>query len=430
MRYDDIPTANNWKADAFVIHKLPLDPIVRDIDDLLVKYQQAFSPMAKRNLLADLERCCSAWKPPKPKNIALDALLEVVKRKLAYSGSIAHTYDNAVCVSYSVKTGAFEGNTNIVKYQGRLDDEQDMRERVQRMKAAINQAYNFVPAVSRNDSKTLKIFMAPEFFFRGRYGAYPPELVSQILPMLRSGDNGTARALFKDWLFVFGTAISATIDARQYCFTCNSGKHIVFQRDPGNPNRTVAKCTNGAAHDVREGVYGAIIDNVALIQKGSEEYLVAKEFISGIDFRDIKNGRGAFVSMDNEGVRQNLKPLSTEGARGSRIASKFTDERMGGGVFNIDGITFGMEICLDHGEKRLKSAGNLQILLIPSAGMKIEYWRTINDGISFNVDGLRAGGDVLLRSSPAGVRPAKTRHALNGVPGDIEIFAPVTIPYV
>ncbi|WP_031433655.1 hypothetical protein [Methylomarinum vadi] len=429
MRYDDIPNLNNWKADAFVIHKLPLDPIVRDIDDMLVKYQQAFSPMAKRNLLADLERSCLAWKPPKPKNVAMDALLEVVRRKLAYSGSVAHTYDNAVCISYSVTTGAFEGNTNIVKYQGQLDDEQDMRERVQQMKAAVNQAYNFVPPASRNDDKTLKIFMAPEFFFRGRYGAYPPELVSQILPLLRSGDNGTGKPLFKDWLFIFGTAISAAIDARQYCFTCHSGQHIVFQRDPTNPSRTIAKCSKGAAHDVREGIYGAIIDNVALIQKGSEDHLVAKEFISGIDFRDIKDGKGPFVSMNNAGVRQDMPPLSTEGARGSGITSKFTDERMGGGVFNIDGITFGMEICLDHAEHKLSAAGNLQILLIPSAGMEIEPGHTIIDGISFNVDGLRAEGDVLLRSG-AGVRPSKTRHSLNGIKGDIEVFQSVPIPYV
>lgn len=428
MRYEDIPGAGAWKIDAFSLHKAPLDPIVAAIDDMLVKYPQAFSPMAKRNLLADLEKSCAAWKPPKPQNPAMDALHEVVKRRLVYSGSAAHPYDKVVCVSYSIKTGAFEAGTQIVKYQGQFDDQRDMEERVRHMKAAINQARNFVPNPARDDSKTLKIFMAPEFYFRGRYGAYPPEIVSKIMPLLQKGDDGTARPLFKDWLFIFGTAISAAIDARQYCLTCDSANDIFFDRDPRNPGKTVPKCRKGAGHDVREGIYGAVIDNVALIQKDKEEYLVAKEFISGIDFRD--KGSGAFVKMEEAGIRDKYTPLAPEGSRQSNFPSKFTDERMGGGVFNIAGITFGMEICLDHAEKKLETAGNLQILLIPSAGMEIKYWRTIDNGISFNVDGSRGDSDVQVRRQ-TGVRQTAASHQLiNGVPGKIEVFGPLVIPYL
>lgn len=425
MRYEDIPSLRAWKSDSFSIHRTPPDSLVASIDEMLQKYHQSFSPMAKRNLLADLERACAVWKPPKPKNPAMDALLDVVKRKLTYSGSVAHTYDNVVCVSYNVKTGEFDAK-NRVKYQGKLDDEQDMLARVSNMKAAINKARGFVPNPARDDSKTLKIFMAPEFYFRGRYGAYPPEIVSKIMPLLRSGDDGTGRPIFKDWLFVFGTAISAAIDARQYCFTCKSGKHIVFERDLINPSKTIPKCSKGSAHNVKEGIYGAIIDNVALIQKGKEDYLVAKEFISGIDFRNA--GAGAYVKMLDKDTRRKLKPMPTEGSSQGKIASKFIDERMGGGVFNIDGITFGMEICLDHDAKKLKEAGNLQVLLIPSAGMKIRHWRTISGGVTFNVDGLRADGNVLVRSG-AGVRQAGTSHALVGVPGKIEVFGPMLLPY-
>jgi len=426
MRYEDIPSVRIWKSDAFSIHKIPLDPIVASIDKMLEKYHQAFSPMAKKNLLADLERSCAAWSRPRQKNAAIDALLDVVKRRLAYIGSVAHTYEKIVCVSYSIKTGGFD-LAGKVKYQGQLDDEQDMLARVRNMKAAINKAESFVPSASRNDNKTLKLFMAPEFYFRGRYGAYPPEIVSQIMPLLRNGNDGTGRPIFKDWLFVFGTAISATIDARQYCFTCKSGRHIVFDRNPANPSKTIPKCSKGAAHDVREGIYGAVIDNVALIQKGKEDYVVAKEFISGIDFRDT--GTGAYVKMENSGVREKFKPIPTEGSHGSRFTSKFSDERMGGGVFNMDGITFGMEICLDHAKKKLKASGNLQILLIPSAGMDIKYWRTINNGITFNVDGLRAEGNVVVRSG-AGVWSAKSSYALVGVPGKIEMFGPMEIAYL
>jgi hypothetical protein len=48
----------------------------------------------------------------------------------------------------------------------------------------------------------------------------------------------------------------------------------------------------------------------------------------------------------------------------------------GGSVFKIDNILFGMEICLDHANKRLingqkKGDPKIQIQLIPSAGMSI-----------------------------------------------------------
>lgn len=67
---------------------------------------------------------------------------------------------------------------------------------------------------------------------------------------------------------------------------------------------------------------------------------------------------------------------------------------MGGSVFNMDGITFGLEICLDHAATpgnrnagRLDNAANIQIQLIPSAGMQIGTLRTVTNGIVFNVDG-------------------------------------------
>jgi hypothetical protein len=67
---------------------------------------------------------------------------------------------------------------------------------------------------------------------------------------------------------------------------------------------------------------------------------------------------------------------------------------MGGSIFTIDGITFGLEVCLDHAAStkspssgRLDHAANIQVQLIPSAGMWIQQFRTVKDGIVFNVDG-------------------------------------------
>jgi hypothetical protein len=72
----------------------------------------------------------------------------------------------------------------------------------------------------------------------------------------------------------------------------------------------------------------------------------------------------------------------------------------GGSLFGMDGVAFGMEVCLDHGEARLdtfyrpgggaKQGDPLpQVLLIPSCGMNIGSGpiRTVPNGYVFNVDG-------------------------------------------
>lgn len=426
MRYEDIPTLSAWKADAFSIHKVPAIPIVAKLDDMLTKFHQAFAPMSKRNLLMDMSRACAEWKAPLPKNPAMDALAEVVKRRLAYSGG-GRKYTSVVCIAYSVTTGAFDG-AGRVKYQGKLDDRQDMLARVAQMRAAISCARGLLPANIQQDSTILKIFMAPEFFFRGRYGAYTPDVAAEIFPLLRSGDGGTNGAVFKDWLFVLGTTISASIDAVTWCFTCNSNANITFQRQVVDPTKTKASCSLGVGHNVGEGIFGATIDNVALIQKGSETFLVAKEYTSGIDFRD--EGSGGFVLLKNKGVRKEFGVQSTEGSVESRIASKFTDERMGGGVFNFDGITFGMEICLDHITTKMTAAENLQIQLIPSAGMDIRHRRTITDGIAFNVDGVRGDSDVKINDIADTSGTIANSLAVPGHPGKIDIYDSILIPYV
>ena len=74
-------------------------------------------------------------------------------------------------------------------------------------------------------------------------------------------------------------------------------------------------------------------------------------------------------------------------------------------VFTIDGITFGLEVCLDHAATtssttggRLDNASNIQVQLIPSAGMTIGKLQTVRDGIVFNVDGSTPHVEVVGKS--------------------------------
>lgn len=70
------------------------------------------------------------------------------------------------------------------------------------MKSAMRTAHG-VAEISP-DADVLKIFMAPEFYWRGRLGAYPIEQVADIMDLLR---EEAQQKEFKDWIFVYGTAI-------------------------------------------------------------------------------------------------------------------------------------------------------------------------------------------------------------------------------
>jgi hypothetical protein len=97
-----------------------------------------------------------------------------------------------------------------------------MRGRCDEMKKAIRLAHekyqilnnsNFKLSIT-DDAKTLKLFMAPEFFFRGIHGAYDISKVAEILGHLRKETDQTK---YKDWLFVFGTAIGASMSTETHC---------------------------------------------------------------------------------------------------------------------------------------------------------------------------------------------------------------------
>lgn len=111
--------------------------------------------------------------------------------------------------------------------------------------------------------------------------------------------------------------------------------------------------------------------------------------------------------------------------------SKFQDERMGGSIFTIDGIRFGLEICLDHINHRLQPGSGIQIQLVPSAGADIgdqAKLACVDGGIVFNVDGGGAAGKCDEAINTIGFpRPGLTTSPLP--PGAISVYEPQPIPY-
>lgn len=194
-------------------------------------------------------------------------------------------------------------------------------------------------------------------------------------------------------------------------------------------------CAKTSVIELVEPVASEIF-NVALVQRGwrapslgdrtLRELVVYKEYISHIDFSKLDDeaffndasGVNRKVWLDNT---QDQPILPTDGSQdigGARpnvlraaanaVGTEMNDSGLGGGcVFTMHGITFGLEVCLDHGNQRLwnfyhganKQArsgdSQVQVQLIPSWGMTIgscpsgSEVTTVVNGLVFNVDGSR-----------------------------------------
>jgi hypothetical protein len=118
-------------------------------------------------------------------------------------------------------------------YLGEEDHSVDVRRRLEIMTDAVERAYD-----QANHSDTiLKIFVAPEFFFRGREGAYTFDVketqkdrldhriddeCTEVCQIMKGLESLVSEKRFKDWLFLFGTVVvSETLpkeDAYEYLF--------------------------------------------------------------------------------------------------------------------------------------------------------------------------------------------------------------------
>lgn len=249
------------------------------------------------------------------------------------------------------------------KYIGDVDDKKDVLERFELMKQVVEKT-----ATEANldaSPSTLKVFIAPEFYFRGGMGAYN---VTDLFDCLQDGidkcNNAAVLILlnemktfaaderWSDWLFVFGTILAAWPETI-----------------PGPQGRMPKVEVVNIAPIIRGGPQG-------------QGFLVPKVSISHIDFlKCIRLGQGVCGANDGgeyytkitDSVKDLMKPTW-----------EFTDNDM----FSIGGVLFGLEVCLDHSNAVLYHAmkndsvvpgGGVQVQLITSAGMALTY-NAVPDG--------------------------------------------------
>lgn len=252
---------------------------------------------------------------------------------------------------------------------------------------------------------------------------------------------------------MLGTVIMATFIEETTCPSCKAPlkKDMVtktenFTRTIDRFSRSVIKCKrcNVAGAPTKTG---AMIDNLALIQKGGEKgdensFTVSKEWVSHIDFKRevvpaklVSTAKGpALPDWDNLQNRkinvmgENTSALPPEGSRDLSplpVGSKFLDERMGGSVFEIDGIKFGLEICLDHAKNKLTGKEKVSIQLVPSCGMSFKAFKCIPGGLYFGVDAGKPECQVLINGPHPPINFKKPTPCSLG--GDIVVSEPLPI---
>lgn len=288
-------------------------------------------------------------------------------------------YERVQFIGYPLYTGPEERDEDgerKQRYLGLPEDGADIAARVQLLKAVLNITLHH-PEVAAADRDVLKVLMIPEFFFRGRRGAYQMDDVAALVSQLQQMVQGPQWA---DWLFLFGTIVGYAV------------------KDP-------VPASEGAPVEPREGpdegAATAEVYNFCLVQRGgfgpvegagpAAARVVLKEFKSNLDFIFAD----AFdLARSGEGLAweqvEHLEPL---GETRNEVQLFPYD---GQAVFSQDGLTFGVEICLDHDAQRLEGSRRLppiDIQLIPSCGMTISPEAIVvgEGGFVFNCDGYGPG---------------------------------------
>jgi hypothetical protein len=323
-----------------------------------------------------------------------------------YSGVAAPQYDTVV-------SRPDKGYLQTGTYTGLADASADIQERCAYVQAAIQTARQLFNA--NDDAQHLKVFMTPEFLFRGAAGAYSFEERDELVRRLY---NLAADPVYAHWLFVFGSILSWSAPTRRRS-TFNRTRVLNDYRAKEVYN-TVLVVPGGWRNDLalRDAAWGRLA-GTKLPANYSEQHfagemgadvgwLVTKKFRSSVDFiwfDNFINGRGSAnlteVDIDTfrdvmfdkgvmkgyreamsdwqiwrevRGILQNQQVLRQKQAEATKLRARHRTRRAerkirerapawavprtyhryaGTAVLQYDNVSIAVEICLDHLSERL-----------------------------------------------------------------------------
>ena len=247
----------------------------------------------------------------------------------------------------------YSGDTDEVQcYLGLENTTEDVMQRLSIMTDAVEKAYT----LSNKDDGILKIFIAPEFYFRGINGAFEftideeememedgRKCSSDMCQILSGLEQIVADVRFENWLFLFGTVIASEATSHHRMNHLHNTKHDVYVN--------FAPLYRGYNPNTSTGV--------------GKKFIVPKRYVSTADFltplRDLTN-RSIFELLDDANDQlSDPKVVPNPFEKGAKTKYgyekwiKYKDELTSYGYNMIeygwiilDNITFSVEICLDH----------------------------------------------------------------------------------
>ncbi|MBS1635877.1 MAG: hypothetical protein JST26_08120 [Bacteroidetes bacterium] len=338
--------------------------------------------------------------------------------KIRFIGyAIPTTPGNLIPIGNPNGPGAVAGT-----YLGNPDVETDINNRILVLKNAVDLAKNALPK-NEDPTSIINLFVAPEFYFHGVDGPYvysttgtdPADMVIQKLQSTFPASD------YPNWTFVFGSAITAKVDNLQnvydsnYATIRNSVVHNLSKnwQDAYGPLQDVIfdmlvnfikNCHSYPNMEVRNRAM--IVSNIALSSSATNEPFVGsgmtteKYFVSNEDFLLYEASSPPKQVVTEQMTAYPVIDLSGGDLKRSNH-DKFSVFRQNYGSGNFPAyMDFGIEICLDHSDVRLRRNINnepwsnpavdaIHVQIIPSCGMQISAPSVAADknGFVFNCDG-------------------------------------------
>lgn len=316
-------------------------------------------------------------------------------------------------------------------YAGLTDMEQDINARINFLRRQIIKSTESGKIVT--DRNCLKIFVVPEFFFRGNKGAYlikEKNAAEFFQKYFRSFFEYLNRAYLFDWIFVLGSVLTskaeidkdveptkelypigdyllAIYDKLKSSKDCNIElpplheflKSLdLYQKGDTAAQDSILKKFPEFAQVLRctleycDSKANIVVDNSCFIVTGNnssrriircqKKYKSKEDFVLNSTFG--KEGR-------DTGYLQSITKYENIAEKGNEEKGNDSDEYA---VFDYGGIRFGIDICLDHSRKRLlkhlsSTENYVDVQIIPSCGMEIKDDAVIarTEGYVFNCDG-------------------------------------------
>lgn len=307
-------------------------------------------------------------------------------------------------------------------YLGNDDFETDISSRISVLKNAVDLAKSNLPQ-NEDPTSIINVFVAPEFYFHGTQGPYiyaPGENEPATLILEQLQQTFTASE-YPNWTFVFGSVITAQVENIQNVYESNYAtvRNSVVRNLAENWQKAygplqdvvfdmlvnfIKNCHSYPNLEVRD--IGLVVSNLALSSSANNQEFegsgmtTEKYFVSNEDLLLYETGNptknvvteqmAAFPMIDLSGG--DLKRSNTD---------KYAVFRQQYGSDNFPQyMDFGIEVCLDHSDVRLRrninnepwnnpSVDAIHIQLIPSCGMQIAAGSVAADanGFVFNCDG-------------------------------------------